>query len=115
MVDVTRMARALSRHPRLMDRIFSPAERQSVGPGGNPERLAARFAAKEALIKAAGGLQGGRWQDIEVVRRPGQAPAIRVTGPLGNWIAAKGVSIWLSFSHERGAAVAVVVLERRDG
>lgn len=114
-VDIVRVARFqefMDRNSPIFDRIFTPGERDSVGQG--PEaaaRWAARFSAKEALIKAAGGLHGSRWKDIEVKRVPGRAAEVCVAGLLGQWIARHNATIWLSFSHEKSSAVAMVVLE----
>lgn len=112
LVDVERLSQALGRRPQLLQRIFGEQERESLGDGPQRDmRLASRFAAKEALIKAAGGLRGSRWTDIQVIRRPGQAPALTVLGPLGQWLEDEGLRVWLSLSHERQAAVATVILE----
>ncbi len=52
LVDVARFALALERHPRLAERLFTDGERRDAK--GRPERLAARFAAKEAVLKTFG-------------------------------------------------------------
>lgn len=63
MVDIERFEGQIARSPRLMERLFTPHEREL------PLRsLAARYAAKESLIKALGGSDGVRWQEIEVPR-----------------------------------------------
>ncbi len=117
-VDATenaRMARLLKRTPRAIGRLFSEREQQSVGTGPlTVQRWAARFAAKEALIKACGGIHGSRWVDIEVIRRPYQKPRIEVKGGLNDWLVERGAYIWLSMTHERQFSVAMVVLETND-
>lgn len=113
--EIARIAKALD-NPRFVGRIFTPAEAASVGHG--PEavrRWAARFAAKEALIKACGGIRGSRWVDIEIVRQYHHEPMVTVGGPLGQWLQDRELHVWMSFTHERLYAIAMVVLERRDG
>ena len=69
-VDLARFERSIARTPKLRDRLFTEAERLLP-----VHSLAARFAAKEALIKALGGGEGVRWHDMEIVpdeeRNPG--------------------------------------------
>ncbi len=111
-VDVGRVGRALERHgDRFVHRVFRPSE---VGSPASPRSLAARFAAKEAVFKALGtGLSGGlRWTDVEVVVRPGGAPAIRLHGRAREAALALGVTrTHLSLTHDGGVAAAVVILE----
>ncbi len=110
--EIARIAQAL-RNPRFVSRLFTAAEAQSVGNG--PEsvrRWAARFAGKEALIKACGGIRHSQWTDIEIIRRVHQEPEVRVQGPLGEWIRQHRLKIWMSFTHERHYAIAMVVLEQ---
>ncbi|MEY4312591.1 MAG: hypothetical protein RLZZ319_100, partial [Actinomycetota bacterium] len=66
LVDVVRFADHLDRTPGLRERLFAPAEREFP-----LESLAARFAAKEALVKALGGSEGLSWVDIEIPRGDG--------------------------------------------
>ncbi len=118
-VDITAVARVerlLRRRPPALARLFSPGEVADAGEGRQRgPRLASRFAAKEALIKAAGGLRGGLYRDIEVRRRPGQGPMLLVHGPLGEWLSSRGLQVHLSLSHEDAYAVATVLLIRGDG
>ncbi len=110
--DINRIADAV-RNPRFVSRIFSIEEAQSVGSGRDSiRRWAARFAGKEALIKACGGIHHSRWKDIEIIRRVREEPEVRIQGPLGEWIAERQLKIWMSFTHERQYAIAVVVLEQ---
>ncbi len=117
-IDVTenaRMARMLERSPNAVRRLFSNREQESVGWGAQTvNRWAARFAAKEALIKACGGIHGSRWVDIEVIRQPRQHPRIEVQGGLLQWLQGRDLTVWLSLSHERHLSVAMVVLEHRE-
>jgi holo-[acyl-carrier protein] synthase len=106
-VDVERFARAAERTPRLLGRLLTDAE-QAVR---RPERLAARFAAKEALAKALGAPPGLGWHDAEVVSDAGR-PRFELRGTVAAAAAALGATSWhLSLSHDGGIATAFVVLE----
>ncbi|HEU0257243.1 MAG TPA: holo-ACP synthase [Microbacteriaceae bacterium] len=106
-VDVQRFERAVSRTPRLLTRLFAQGEQ------GLPVRsLAARFAAKEALVKALGGDAGLGWPDLEVVSDPEGRPAFVSRGRLAGVLAARGVRrAHLSLTHDAGIACAFVVLD----
>jgi holo-[acyl-carrier protein] synthase len=107
-VDVARFEKILQRTPSLAGRLFTPAERAI----GGPERLAARFAAKEALAKALGAPGGLGWHDAEVVTEPGGRPSLRITGTVADAAARRGVASWhLSLTHDGGVAIAMVVAE----
>jgi holo-[acyl-carrier protein] synthase len=107
-VDVERFAATLRRTPPLAERLFTAAERAA----GRPERLAARFAAKEALAKALGAPAGLSWHDAEVVTAAGGRPSLLVTGTVAAAAARLGVGAWhLSLSHDGGLAVAMVIAE----
>lgn len=118
-VDLTRVdrvQRVLDRFgERFLRRVFTEGERQAAGSG--PERarrLAARFAAKEAALKALGtGLSGGiRWRDVEVARRPGGPPRLLLHGRAAEVAAGRGVDrAHVTLAHDGPYAVAVVVLE----
>lgn len=108
LVDVERFTRAVLRTPRLLDRVLTEAE-QTVR---RPERLAARFAAKEALAKALGAPRGLGWHDAEVVAEPSSRPRFLLRGTVAEAAARLGVTSWhLSLSHDAGLATAFVVLE----
>ncbi len=112
--EIDRIAQAMN-NPRFLRRLFTEQEALSVGTG--PEavrRWAARFAAKEALIKACGGIRSSRWVDIEIVRQDHHQPQLTVAGPLGQWLEQRALSVWMSFTHERHYAIAMVVLEKRE-
>lgn len=107
LVDIPRFERSLERTPRLLERLFSPAER-----GLRPHSLAARYAAKEALIKALGGSDGVHWTDIEVASEPGGKPVFALSGSTAAVVAARGISaLHLSLSHDAGLATAYVIAE----
>ncbi len=110
-VDIPRFERSLVRTPRLLDRLFTAAER-----GLKPHSLAARYAAKEALIKALGGSDGVHWTDIEVASEPAGRPVFSLSGETDATVASRGITaLHLSLSHDAGLATAYVVAEASDG
>ena len=106
-VDIARFGRSLDRTPPLRARLFAPSER------GLPlSSLAARFAAKEALIKAAGDSTGFTWHDMVVTSDASRRPSLRVAGLVAARLDELGVtSTHLSMSHDAGIASAFLVLE----
>ena len=114
-VEIARVARALDRHPRFAERVFTKAEREASARRGvgAVAYLAKRWAAKEAISKALGvGLSGFSYTDIEVVNLRSGAPTVNVRGELAEWARALGVLRWhLSLSDTRDLAVAKVVAE----
>ena len=109
-VDVDRFGRILARRPSMVDRLFTEGER-AVGSG--VAGLAARFAAKEAVMKALGvGLGAFGFHDVEVVRQDTGAPELRVTGAAAELARSRGVRSWkVSLTHTAIVAEAVVVAE----
>ncbi|MFA5606203.1 MAG: holo-ACP synthase [Leucobacter sp.] len=106
-VDIPRFAAHLERTPALKSRLFTPAESGLVVAS-----LAARFAAKEALMKALGGQGSLRWHDMEIVRDPERAPSfIRTPGLLRELAARSADTVHLSLTHDAGVATAFVVVE----
>ncbi len=111
-VEVDRFRRSLARRPGLSGRIFTEAERAYGARFSDPApRLAARFAAKEATMKALGvGLGAFGFRDVEVLRRPGGQPELRLGGAAAALAARAGVAAWhLSITHTARTAQAVVV------
>lgn len=107
LVDIPRFEQQLARTPRLLERLFSPAERSL-----KPRSLAARYAAKEALIKALGGSDGVYWTEIEVTPESSGRPWFTLSGSTAEVVAARGITtLHLSMSHDAGFAVAYVVAE----
>jgi holo-[acyl-carrier protein] synthase len=114
--EVPRIRRTLTRYgDRFLNRVFTPQEvRYCTGKANVAERLAARFAAKEAGLKAIGtGLRGGvTWKDVEVVRLPGRRPCLHFHGRAAEIAAALGCKrTHLSLSHTADQAIAHVILE----
>lgn len=107
LVDVPRFTRSIERTPRLLERLFSPAERAL-----KPHSLAARYAAKEALIKALGGSDGVHWADIEIASEPSGRPVFALSGSTASVVADRGIdALHLSLSHDAGLATAYVIAE----
>lgn len=110
-VDVGRFRRAVERSPRLLDRVFTDAERAALdGRSDRIPALAARFAAREAAMKALGtGLGGIDLHDVWVERTVSGQPVLRVDGRAAALASRLGITRWLvSLSHTRDVAVAVV-------
>jgi holo-[acyl-carrier protein] synthase len=113
-VDVARFRMVLVRRPGLAGRLFTDAERAYAHSGRDPgPRLAARFAAKEAVLKALGvGIGATGFRDVEVVRGDNGAPRLSLVGRAAALAAERGVRWWhLSLTHTDLVAVASVVAE----
>jgi len=113
-VDIDRFARSLERTPQLGERLFGESDRQGVPEGpARTQSLAARFAAKEATLKALGGnIAGFHWHDIQVVKSDDGVPSLLVGGGAAQRAMEKGVSLWhLSLSHDGPVAVAFVIAQ----
>jgi holo-[acyl-carrier protein] synthase len=107
LLEIERMERALRRYPRLEARVFTMAERDYAAAHARPGRhLAARFAAKEAVIKALGLSGGFGLAEIEVVA--GEPPAVRLAGRAAEIAAGRRVEVSLTHSRDFAAAVAIV-------
>jgi holo-[acyl-carrier protein] synthase len=116
LAEVRRIRRSIERYgERFLDRVYTPAERAFVERKKNRfERYAARFAAKEAAMKAigTGWKLGVTWQDIEVTNLPSGRPTLRFSGKAAEFAQRLGVrSIALSLSHTEDLAIAEVILE----
>jgi holo-[acyl-carrier protein] synthase len=111
--DVRRVETILSRRPRFAERVFTEAERRYCerSPVVRASCFAARWAAREACVKALGGVPGGwRWHDVRVGRGRGGAPEMELHGPVAARATDIGVDrVLVSFSHEREVAVAFCV------
>jgi holo-[acyl-carrier protein] synthase len=114
LVEVGRFRHALERTPGLRTRCFTEAEQRYADRRTDPtERLAARFAAKEAVMKALGvGLGACPFTDIEVERAESGRPSVRLHGAAARLALDRGVTTWhLSLTHTDTAAHAVAVAE----
>ena len=113
LIEIERIERALSRRPALADRIFTQRELEAANARAHPARhLAARFAAKEAALKALG-LGGLRLHEVEVEGGGDSPPTLRLTGSAERTAAERGVELDLSLTHSRDLAAAVVIARPR--
>ena len=111
-VDTERFRNVLERTPALRRRLFTPAEQLRDGEPRPVSSLAARFAAKEALIKAFGSSAGLSWQELEVVADDQRNPSLTLHEGARRVAADRGVTnVHLSLSHDGGIATAFVVIE----
>jgi holo-[acyl-carrier protein] synthase len=116
LAEVDRIRAAIERHGRrFIERIYTPAEIAYVERRVNRyERFAARFAAKEAGMKAigTGWRRGVRWRDFEVANLPSGRPTLRLHGVAARFAGELGVrNISLSLTHTAVQAMAIVILE----
>jgi len=114
--EVSRIAASIERFGRrFTERVFTPDEiRYCESKANKAERYAARFAAKEAAMKAigTGWKHGVTWQDIEVSRAPGGRPTISFRGRAAEFFRKLGaVRAHVSITHTAELAMAQVVLE----
>jgi holo-[acyl-carrier protein] synthase len=114
--EVPRIRQSIERFgERFLQRVFTAGEiRYCDSKMNRMERYAARFAAKEAAMKAlgTGWNHGIRWRDCEVVRQPGGRPTIAFHGVASEFAAKLGVkNAALSLSHTQEQAIAFVILE----
>jgi len=113
-VDVVRFRRVIERRPTIVDRLFTESEREYARRSRDPgPRLAVRFAAKEAALKALGvGVGAAPFRDVEVVRGENGEPGLVLSGRAAQLSAGCGVRRWhVSLSHTDTVAVATVVAE----
>lgn len=120
LTEIDRVEKSIARFgARFLERVFTAGEiaycQRKKGAG---ESFAARFAAKEAGAKALGtGISRGvSWKEIEVRREPGERPTLHLSGRAAERAERLGVErISLSLTHSRELAMAVVVMEGREG
>ena len=119
-VDIGRVEALLSRYgDRFTQRVFTDEEtayaRRSVKPA---ERLAGRFAVKEAVLKAfgTGKSHGILWRDVETVRGPMGKPKVMLYGNAANYLKQlNGSAVHVTITHDGGKAVAFVIIETAGG
>jgi holo-[acyl-carrier protein] synthase len=114
--EIDRIEAAIGRHGApFLERLFTPGEvAYCEGHKNKFERYAARFAAKEAAMKAlgTGWSRGVRWRDIEVTREPSGKPTLRLEGvarQVADGLGVKNISI--SITHSSNLALAQVIFE----
>lgn len=113
-IRVARVARAAEKE-HFLSRVYTPAERAyAMQRGvGRAASLAARFAGKEAVLKAFGtGLRGGTLHDVEILPDALGAPEVHLHGFFAARAAEMGVTrVWVTLSHEKEYAMAYCMLE----
>jgi len=114
--EVPRIAESIARFgDRFLQRVYTEGEiRYCESKANRHERYAARFAAKEAAMKAlgTGWNHGVRWRDVEVARQAGSRPTIIFHGKAAEFAAKLGaVRVALSLTHTKEQALAQVILE----
>jgi len=119
-VDIPRIQALLDRYgKRFLGRVYTEAETAYAMRGANKaERLAGRFAVKEAVMKAlgTGKSQGILWRDIETLRARSGKPEVRLHGQAVKWAKLRGGgAVHVSITHDGGKAMAFVILEKAGG
>ena len=112
LVELDRFRLALTRTPGIVDRLFTDGEREYAQKRKDPtERFAARFAAKEAVLKALGaGIGECDFREIEVVRADSGAPSVLLHGRAAALAGDRGVGEWrLTMTHTASLAQAIAV------
>ncbi len=112
LAPVDRIRRAIDETPGFAERCFTPSEREVCEARRDPaECFAARWAAKEAVLKClGGGIPGFDLHDIDVVTGADGAPSVTVSGRVADRAAERGISEWLiSLSHTADAAIAIAI------
>ena len=114
LVKIGRIEKAANGHPGFLERVFTAKEREYCDRQKYPaQHYAARFASKEAVLKAfgTGSTAGMKWTDIEVLHGEGGGPIVNISGAAKDLADLKGVKqVMLSYSHDEGYAVAQAVL-----
>src|SRR6478672_9764061 len=113
-VEIERFRRSLARTPSMRTRLFTAEELAYVAPKSDPvPSLAARFAAREAVMKAMGlGLGAFGFHEAWVTRAPSGAPSLMIVGRAAELAAERGITEWLlSLTHTDTVAIASVVAQ----
>lgn len=114
LVDIERFRTSLARTPSMRTRLFTQTELDYVAPKIDPvPSLAARFAAREAVMKSLGlGLGAFGFQEVWVERAESGQPSLMITGQARVLADAAGVTSWhLSLTHSATTAGAYVIAE----
>jgi holo-[acyl-carrier protein] synthase len=113
-VDLDRFRLALRRTPGMVERVFTEGERAYALRKRDPtERLAARFAVKEATMKALGvGLGAFKFHDVEVTKARSGEPSLRLSGRAAELGERRGITAWkVSITHSDLIAMAIVIAQ----
>jgi holo-[acyl-carrier protein] synthase len=112
-IEIRRIKQAIERE-RFVQRVFTPREQEYCHSRGQqgPGSYAARFAGKEAVLKAfATGLTRGKWEEIEIINNEHGQPQVKLSGYYQELAEDRGVaSIHISLTHAREYAAAQVIL-----
>ncbi len=115
LIEINRIEEAVAKTgDRFLQRVYTPEERKYCLSKRDPYPcLAARFAAKEAVLKALGtGLTGSRWTDVEIVVSDGGKPEVTLRGGAARTATREGIKrILVSISHGHSHAVAFATAE----
>lgn len=112
-IETSRIERAM-RNPRFLHRLFSPAERRQLGQQlTDPQTVAGRFAAKEAICKALGtGIGRVSWQELEIYNMEQGVPVVQLRGAAREIFDQRGgVQMLVSITHVKELAAATAILE----
>ena len=112
-VEIARIEKAIARWGEsFLQRVYTDSELRLYHE--KPPSLAARFAGKEAVIKALGSTRGINWKDIEILSNPGGKPSVRLYGKAQNQARDMGLdSLAISLSHSREYAIAFASAETK--
>lgn len=112
-IEIDRIAASVERYgDRFLEKIFTEREREyCLSKGNKYQHLAARFAGKEAVAKALGGIYKGgwSWQDIEILNGNNGEPLVKLGGNLTNLVNEKR-KLMISMSHSRDYVTAMSIL-----
>ncbi|AFM39796.1 holo-(acyl-carrier-protein) synthase [Desulfosporosinus acidiphilus SJ4] len=110
-IEIERVAAALARQPGLAERLFTRRELESLS-GRGMQSYAARFAAKEAVLKAMGtGLRGMSWHDVEIITSQSGEPLVLLSSQAEIQLKERGGSqVRVSLSHNQTQAIAFAIL-----
>jgi holo-[acyl-carrier protein] synthase len=116
-IEVYRISETLARTPRFVERVFTEKERAYCDAKGaaSAQSFAARFAAKEAFLKALKTGWRGKitWQDMEILNDEQGVPSLKISGEAEEILKNSGANkIHLSMSHTTDHATAQVILEK---
>ena len=110
LVEVERLRSLLERRPRFREEVFTASELADCADGDEVVGLAARWAAREAAVKALGGVPDVGWRDVVVARGDDGRPRIALAGSARKRAQETGVEdVLVSLSHERSVAAAFCV------
>ena len=117
-VVISELELRMQRSPGLEERVFDPSESAFCRAAARPaQHFAARFAAKEAVLKALGTGWGNGvdFHDVVVVRGPDGAPSAELRGEAARRVSDAGGRVLISLSHAGDTAVAMAIFESTEG